>query len=172
MYLHDLSFDCPVKVGLINASLKNHTTLTNQRNGSKAKPPKKCVDGNQGKRTKQHRAKQRSHSNHDQLLSEHEILCFSTLVRYLHIPLRTVSGFFCSAELPDKQNSKSTATKDRQLKAEEQNYCTNTSQLPKVSKSDIKNKQIEIQINTHNLNKNKKEYVNGIFSAQVDFFLI
>lgn len=41
-----------------------------------------------------------------------------------------------------------------------------------MSKSDIKNKQIEIQINTHNLNKNKKEYVNGIFSAQVDFFLI
>ena len=51
MYLHDFSFGCPVKAGLINASRKNHTTLTNHRNGSKAKPPKKCVDGNQGKRT-------------------------------------------------------------------------------------------------------------------------
>jgi len=60
VYLHDFSFGCPVKAGLINASLKNHTTLTNQRNGNNAKPPKKCVDGNQGKRTKQHKANNRS----------------------------------------------------------------------------------------------------------------
>ena len=112
--LHDFSSDCPVKAGLRNASLKNHTILTNQRNGSKAKPPKKCVDGNQGKRTKQHKAKQQviqinSWVNINNII----IMTFHTSLlecnRSLSKPLRTVSGLFYSVELPDKQCSLSTA---------------------------------------------------------------
>ena len=45
LHLHDLSFDCPENDGLINASLKNQTTLINHRKGSKANPPRKCVGG-------------------------------------------------------------------------------------------------------------------------------
>lgn len=45
LHLHDLSFDCPENDGLIKASLKNQTTLINHRKGSKANPPRKCVDG-------------------------------------------------------------------------------------------------------------------------------
>jgi len=41
---------------LINASWKNQTTLTNQRNGSKANPPRKCVDGIKEKEQKQQKA--------------------------------------------------------------------------------------------------------------------
>ena len=39
----DLIWDCPGNAGLMNASLKNQTTLTSHRNGRKAKPPIKCV---------------------------------------------------------------------------------------------------------------------------------
>lgn len=41
-YIHDFIFDCSVNDGLMNASLKNQTTLINQRKGSNANPPRKC----------------------------------------------------------------------------------------------------------------------------------
>jgi len=53
---YDFSFDCPLNDALINASWKNQTTLTNQRNGSKANPPRKCVDGIKEKEQKQQKA--------------------------------------------------------------------------------------------------------------------
>ena len=64
LHLHDLSFDCPENDGLIKASLKNQTTLINHKNGSKANPPKKCVDGIKENTTMAHN-KWTSHSNHE-----------------------------------------------------------------------------------------------------------
>ena len=45
-------------------------------------------------------------------------------------PLRTVLGFFCSVELPDKHYSTAIKRNDRQLKAEDK--TTNTSHAANI----------------------------------------